>query len=1001
MTYSELLQSIDLAYSIISDRLEKAKIDYEQLGQVFDRVHYEDVSLDDIMDAILLPLLPDVIDRYASIPLQYRIKAYRVYVASLCELVKNGLVNGGILKTMDARIGFEFDRNHHYDLLQKALKYEGIQVFENKYRKYEETIINEAGIPRNYHTKCLEIFTLYWKWLRNFDFAERKAFLVDYFDDRALNKIYIVDRNDSLRFAYLKEETKSFSQKVIKTCIKLDAVFSAIDNYPDTITEDNINDAAAEISSIVGFNIFSVVRSTNIRDYILSYAKQVSFLKFERILSSMPGSEEIELPNGTTKRVSDYHRFNYIGGRHLIRGNAYEVSFPISLSIGELFALPMQNIHMIGNAVLYTSDEPIIAEIDGVGKPCRTFVNLKHDYRYIFYERIAAGSFAYIDGIPVDIINSFSRKTYIGKYWDQELHQYKLGLFIANIRFADEKETMRPVSLECNGKTCISSSTNHNGSFRIQDKLCILEDDAFLRSIQLTFSVNEKIIETWELVPEDMYFWNMQTGVRVYDKIDLSTWFGPPLGLLFSKEPIQHCSVEYSFQYQSNGYYVYTLNLDFSKSNCNINDRVFSIQKSETPYLTLKGKMDVISGEYCIEERDPISIDVLNYTDDITDCYLLIEHDMSVASYNLKNLSFEDYYDVSRLIENRKSGGGIDLGKAGKWNLALVQNGKRISELNIVVVPYLIISSLKPYYAEGEDVLVEIATRSACFEAEGEYSQSKTLNIGKASIVMDGNHVGSGLIEFDCYIDKCGITKQLKFIPRVWGLRKKEVGHDAWEMITSGKMTHSDLNSYNVFVCSTAEADITIITNNKNSIRHVQPGYNRINLRDIIETWLQRTEVTFEDEYKQRQVICIHYYPKVTVINAIRKSDGLMLTICYQGPISSTLSVRVFSGTQKVASTVRQVYSHQFNMQIRVYPQLLKSSEITVEARIEEQDFQKIFHDFCDIVQEQPSKTRIVLSRDTKLLDLISFSTSIPKKSALSKPTTLLQLLANRGENND
>lgn len=1000
MTYPELLQNIDLAYSIISDRLEKAKNDFVQLGQVFDRVHYEDVSLDDIMDATLLPLLPDLIDRYASIPLQYRIKAYRVYVASLCELVKNGLVNGGILKTMDTRMGVVFDRNHHYALLQKALNYEGIQIFENKHRKYEETIINEAGIPRNYHTVCLEIFTLYWKWLRNFDFAERKAFLVDYFDDRVLNKIYIVDRNDSVRFASLKEETKSFSQKVIKTCIKLDAVFSAIDNYSDTITEGNINNAAVEISSIVGFNIFSVVRSNQIRDYILSYAKQVSFLKFERILSSMPGSEEIDLPNGTKKRVSDYHRLNYIGGRHLIRGNAYEVSFPISLSIGELFAFPMQNIRMIGNAVLYTSDEPIIAEIDGVEKPCRTFVNLKHDYRYIFYERIAAGSFAYIDGIPVDIINSFLRKTYIGKYWDQELHQYKLGLFIANIRFADEKETMRPISLECNGKTYISSSTNHNGSFRIQDKLCILEDDAFLQSLQLAFRVNEKIIETWELVPEDMYFWNMQTGVRIYDKIDLSTWFGPPLGLVFSKEPIQNCSVEYSFQYQSNGYYVYTLNLDFSESNCSINDRVFSIQKSETPYLTIKGKIDVISGEYCIEERDPISIDVLNYTNDITDCYLLIEHDMSVASYNLKNLSIEDYYDVSRLIENRKSAGGINLGKAGKWNLALVHNGKRISELNIVVVPYLIISSLKPYYAEGEHVLVEITTRSSCFEAEGEYSQSKTLNIGQASIVMDGNHVGSGLIEFDCYIDKCGITKQLKFIPRVWGLRKKEFGHDAWEIISSGKMMHSDLNSYNIFVCSTAEADITIIANSKNSIRHVQPGYSRINLRDIIETWLQRTEVSFEDEYKQRQVFCIQYFPKVTVINAIRKSDGLILTICYQGPISSALSVRVFSGTQKVASTVRQVYSHQFNMQIRVYPQLLKSPEITVEARIEDQDFQKIFHDYCDVMEDKPSNIGLSLSGETKLLDLISFLT-VASAAASSKPTTIIQLLEDRGDNND
>ena len=1001
MTYLELLQSIDLAYSIISDRLEKAKNSFQQLDHIIDRVHYEDVSLDDILDATLLPLLPDLIDRYASIPLQYRIKAYRVYVASLCELVKNGLVNGGILKTMDARMGVVFDRNHHYDLLQKALKYEGIQVFENKHRKYEETIINEAGIPRNYHTVCLEIFTLYWKWLRNFDFAERKAFLIDYFDDRVLNKIYIVDRNDSVRFAWLKEETKSFSQKVIKTCIKLDAVFSAIDNYSNTIAEENINVAAVEISSIVGFNIFSIVRSSQIRDYILNYAKQVSFLRFERILSSMPGSEEIELPNGTKKRISDYHRSNFIGGRHLIRNNAYEVSFPISLSIEELFALPVQNIRMIGNAVLYTSNEPIIAEIDGVEKPFRTFVNLKHNYRYIFYERIAAGSFAYIDGTPVNIFNPFSRKSYIGKYWDQESHKYKLGLYIASIRFADEKETMRPVAIVCNGKTYISNSTNHNGSFRIQDKLCILENDAFLQNLQLSFQVDDKIIDAWEIVPEDMYFWNMQTGVRIYDKIDLSTWFGPPLGLVFSKKPLRNCSVEYSFQYLSNGYYVYILNLDFSQSNCSINDRVFMIEKLETPYLTLKCKMDVISGEYCIEERDPISIDVLNYTIDINDCYLLIEHDMSVASYNLKNLSSEDYHDVSRLIENSVSTGGVDLGKAGKWKLTLIQNGKRINELNVVVVPYLIISSIKPYYSEGENVMVSIATRSACFEEDGEYSRSKEQTIGQASITMDGNHVGAGLIEFDCYIDKCGITKQLKFTPRVWGLRKKGMENDAWERISTERIEHNVLSQFNVFVCSTVEFVLAIIANSKNQNRHIQPGYNRINLREIIETWHQRTEVFFEDENKKRKGICIYYYPRITVINATRKKDGLMLTVCYQGPVSSTLSVRIYSGSKMVASSVQQVNSHQFSMPIRVNPQLINNPEITVEARIAEQDYQEVFHDYCDIVQDNPLSAKLVLSRETKLLDLITFSNSMPPRITHYNSTSILQILANRGEKND
>ena len=45
------------------------------------------------------------------------------------------------------------------------------------------------------------------------------------------------------------------------------------------------------------------------------------------------------------------------------------------------------------------------------------------------------------------------------------------------------------------------------------------------------------------------------------------------------------------------------------------------------------------------------------------------------------------------------------LEKAGKWSLSLVQNGKRASELNVVVIPYLNISPVKPCFSEGEDVI--------------------------------------------------------------------------------------------------------------------------------------------------------------------------------------------------------------------------------------------------------------------------------------------------------
>lgn len=994
MILPEMLSNIEQAYSIISDRLNIAKNEALQLGQTEERVHYEDISLEDIMDSLLLPLLPKLIDNYLSIPFQTRSKAYRVYVASLCELVKNGLVNGGILKTMDARMGVVFDRNHHYDLLQRALRYEGIQVFENKHRKYEETIINEAGIPRNYHTVCLDIFSIYWKWLRNFEFVERKAFLTTYFDNKPLDKIYIVDRNDSIRLDSLKDDTKSFSQKVIKTCIKLDAVFSAIDDYSSIITEENINGVANEISAIVGFNILSVVRSQHIRGYILDYAKKVSFLKFERILASMPGNEEIVLPNGCKKKIAEYKQCNYLGGRHHVRGNAYDVSFPISLTLDELFAIPMQKIHMIGNAILYVSDEPIIAEIDGVEKPSRTFVNSGWDYRYIFYERIPAASFAYIDGKPVDIVSPFLRKAYIGKYWDPNLKQYQLGLFLSDIRFADDKATMCPIMLKCNGRVLLSGATNHNGAYRVRDKLCFVDDVDLQKPLELSFWANDKVIEKWEIIPDDLFLWNVQTGIRINEKIDISTWFGPPKGLIFSKKQITYCSTDFDYLYTTQGYFVYSVNLDFSATSFSVNEYSIPILKSETPYLVLKNKMDVFSGEYCIEEREPISIDIANYSSNGADCYLIIEHDTATASYNLKNLQPADYNDISILICNKVALGSRFLEKAGKWALSLVQNNKRISELNVVVIPYINICPLRPIFSEGDDVLVSISSRSACFESEGEFVPSRKQNIGKAKLTMVGNHVSAEAIEFDCYIDKCGITKHLKFIPHVWALRQKST--DLWETITKHRLEYDDLNRLQVFVCSTTEMQLSITSSDMLVHRYIRPGYNRIDFRDTVNTWNKRTDISFVDEYSCTQELAIYYSPKINVISAMRKAEGLSLSIKYQGPVASVLNIRVYSGSRLATSAERKIYNNQFFMQIWVFSNQISNPDITVEARIDGEDYQTIFHEKCEALPEELFEAKLDFSKDTGLLELLEYSLKNKNHDAKKMSQTLLQLLSER-----
>ena len=538
MTRVELVQNIDNAYQLIEDRINQQKQRYEDKNIHVKRISFEDVSLDDIRESVLLPLLPELIEYYSDLELKYKWKSYRVYIGTLCEIVKNGLVNGGILKTMDARIG-GFDRNHHYALLKDALKYEGIEIID-KHRKYEETIINEAGIPRGYHKKCIEFFRLYWKWLHNFDVSERESFLRSYLNSEPLSKVYIIDQTDRQRLDALRQDTQSFSEKVIKTCQKFERVFTAIDSYPEAITEINIETVAAEISSIVGFDIFSVVRSSAVKQYILEYARKVSFTKFAHIKKNLPDGENIVLPNGKVRKNSEYLLPGFIGGIHRIRGNAYEVSFPIALSIEDYYSIDLQKPLVYGNSIVYTSDEPIEAEVDGFDRPHRTFYDAYRGVLYVFYERVSPGSFVYLDGVPVQEFAPFSHKTYICKYWDGQERHYKLALCIDFIKFASSGNSMRKVSLSCNGEEIIHGQTNSNGAYRLIDKLVPLDNAIPNNEIQLEFTVNNELIESWMTEVSDFYMWGKQSGLRVYSEIDLSKWYGPSSVIVFLKSLYNH-----------------------------------------------------------------------------------------------------------------------------------------------------------------------------------------------------------------------------------------------------------------------------------------------------------------------------------------------------------------------------------------------------------------------------------------------------------------------------
>lgn len=994
MLYQDMIDKIALAYDTICIRIQKCKDDYEKKGIFVERVAFEEIDLEDIMESLLLPLLPELIDRYLILPVESRLKAYRVYVATLCEIVKNGLTNSGILKTMDARMGIVFDRNHHYDLLNRALRYEGIPLIP-KHRKYEETIINEAGIPRGYRKKSLEIFSIYWKWLRNFGYAERRHFVTHFFNDLPLDKIYIIDPLDKNRLTHLRSETASFTEKIIKTCLKLDAVFSAIDEYPETINSENLNDVLDEISRIVGFSVLSVIRSDDIRGYILDYANKVSFLKFSRIIESLPSNELITLPNGNMRKASEYRFDNYIGGRHMVRGNAYEVSFPISLSIENLFELPTYTIKTYGNAVIYTSDEPIIAEIDGVSKTGRTFIDGKKKLLYVFYERISPATFAYIDGIPVNILEPFSQRTYIGKYWDGQLCRYRLGLFLSDIRFANSAYSMRKVQIVCNGKVVCTGSTNSNGAYRIRDKVIPLDRESLDDPIQIQFVCNNSVIEQWSVELSSYYLWAKQTGLRINHEINVSDWIGEHIGILFTKEQETECEyVEYL--YEAEGFNVYKLNIDLTKDRLELKSISVPINHTQLPYLSLETPFEVCSDKYCISENSNITVNLHNVPSEASDLVLVVEHENDYVSYNIKNLDFKDLSDVRRLINNCSSKSLRTGGYAGDWKVVLFQGNKQLSSIEVVVAPTLRIAPLRRYYSEGDDVVVVLSTSCPCFETEGEYTDRKKLRLGRAELQFEGNYVYASTLSTSVFIDRCDISKEVEFVPTVWGIRQKNEISQHWNHAPVSRLSTEELGENSIYICSTGYGSLRIDTRDDSMNRFFAPGFSRINCRRLFDAWHSKNNVCLLDEFSGRQSFTIDCNPRYEYLGKETQDDGILFAFRYTGPIETQLHARVFSGSEQVSQVSRNVYQNKFIVKLRLGLDSVSKETITIEAKIGEYDYQVIASDTVTLKKPAESPPLFALSTSTGILSLMEYHCSTKKQAKRPCQNNLIHLLQRR-----
>ena len=983
MTYMEFISAIEEAYTIITTREESQRKQNLENRFFKTRISFEDIDLDDIFLTKLVPLIFPAQQYYKRGSRELHFKIYKVYVATLCEMAKNGFIQGGINKTIDEYVGTSFNRNRHYDLLLAALKSEKIKIRYEFGHHYEETIIYEAGIPKKLHTQALTLFEIYWKWLKGIAISERHQFLQEFLQEKQLSSVYILDPLDYTRMKNIREAMNTYKAKLFKTCLRLENVISAIDIYPEQITSENIYQVCTKIGEELGRNVFTILRTQDIQHFFLKYARRVSFAKFQGIINGLSNYDNITLPDNRKLTRTVYNTNNFVCGVHIIKGNQYEVSFPIGLTLNELLALDRNVPLRQNNRIIYISNHPFDVEVDGYSKKIRELYHHGEEL-YIYAGTIPAASTVYIDGISITGDQDVLLSAYIRKYWNSEERKNQLCIYIREFKCSNKKYANESIQIKC-GEHIISRVLNSNGFYGFHDKTIVLGDTL---PDCIDIIVKGDIIFSKALLFEDILIYGLQYGIPVHASIDLAQWLGDNRIVIYSKEELQSATgVMVELQGKESTYFVYTGKLDFSLDSFSINKNVFRIENRTQPYLTLATNYSLNNEVICYSDVKQVMLQIANApTEILSNCLLRVTHNGYYKDFPLKDNHSEDISLYNIWNES------VDL--PGKWDIELFVEQKRVSQIQLAILSKLRVKYDDQVYLESSEFPITILSDSKSFDVDGELTDQIELKATAGKIEHIGSLITSQEIELEIYNATCDVFQTISVRPNIWALRIMELKTQTWFLLSDKRIEFSDLLRYGFFVCSTKSFRIDIIANNHTTTREIMPGYSKIGLRNLFNVWKSINKLTICDALGSTSVATIYYEPQITACSFEQRETELICSFSYSGPIDVPVKISAFTEKNRITYVDRKTFYNNTQLKLHIAnPNVFIGQTLNYEVAFFDQDPKNVGNYF---VKEQ------VHHKNYKIEELLSVNTLIdipirPIEKDITKYLSIFDLLNLRG----
>lgn len=922
-------------YKIIQNETKDKRLNFLKDGYLKkERINFEYLNLDDIFER-LIDSIPLIINLYKEKRYKHIQKEmFCVFIAALCEISKRGLSQGGLLKQIDKYIGDSFNRGRYYHLIKSAMKSEGIQVLRNKHRYLEETIVYESGIPKQLHRDLYNLFRIYWKWFRGVNTEERRDFLRGFIEKSDCCEEYIADINDYRKMCLLRDCMSDFKEKVIKTCIRIDKIYSEIDKIQEDINIANINEVCEKISEQLGYNILTVINEMTLKNDLINSAHCVSFRKFQDIISNLDPVEKIKLPTGTYAINQEYVLANFISGYHVVRSITYEVIFPYGLKCQDYVCLPRNEVIKRNDHYIYLSEDYFQVEIDGYEAGIRELV-WESELLYVFAGKIPTASSAYIDGNLINNEKEVRMKVSVRKSWNRFDKQNKLAICLDEFKIFNPNFAMQPVVIRCNvSEMQIVRQINHRGHLRITEKW--IDINNFNENIVIEAIINGGVIERKQITIDEIYIYSLQTGMRINDKLEWQQWHSDNRVVVFSRNPIKTSNIEMKLQNMFYNMYVYLGYFNFEDNIIKLNNNIILLEKTSKPLIKLSSEVIGTNGCLFVPAGKPIQFSAINCSK--KDMFLKISHGESryigSSLSNLKNLNNFTLLDCGISCEKNY----------GKWFVSLYEGQEKVYEISFFVLSEVEAKLDKEIYEEGAKVLAKVNSFDECFVVDGEFTKECTLTIGIAKIEICENHVRAEDIEFEVIDVNCGFPYKLKLRPDVWGLKVQKKGE--W-VSNLGKKISLELTTKedtSLIICSTKNQKVLFHSHEFELYKYIKSGFNRIIWRKLINNWEVVNDFVIFNSLKETISFQIIFNTIITLKSYKYDKNKLILCISIHGPIGSMIHVVAFANNIKICKIVRQSICNKFEINLDLDNiSNYEGQKLVVEARQDDEDVNVIF----------------------------------------------------------